>query len=646
MALATLSIDLEARLSKLQTSLDKAGRIAEKDSARMTKAFDKARVAAAGIGAALVAGLSAGAVTRFVRGSIDSADAAIKQARAVGVLTEEITALNYAAELSGVSQEQLNTGLGRLARNAKDASEGARQSVNAFGQLGVSVTGADGQLKSTSALLGEIADKFQAMPEGIRKTAAAQELFGRSGAQLISLLNGGSAGLEAFRREAERLGIVLDTETAEAAERVNDNFTRLGKLAEGVANRLARPLLPLLEDLTGLFLDLSTSSDKAADGLGNASVLASGLKVVFEALLVTGANVSFVLAAVGREIGAIAAQTVALARLDINAFRAISAAVKEDAERARAELDAFEARVFALGARDGAASRPPARRGGEPPDVEPAGRRSTGKPAQAGGGLIADSLLVYQAEQLRTAFEAIDRVNQAAQGASLSADSVLVYQADQLREAFELIDEVNAKALTENVQEVFDAMDDRTKQFLANVQDAFGETLLATFKGSTDGILEQWKNLLLRMVAEAAAADLVGALSGRGGGNLASLGGSLASLLGGLFGGGRAIGGPARRGQIVEVNEIGGPGELFTAGGRQYLLPSADGVVTPAVQRAAAPSAGGGGRGAGGVVSIALSPQIYIDARTDQAQVAQMVAAGMAQAQRSMWQQMRARGLA
>jgi hypothetical protein len=62
-----------------------------------------------------------------------------------------------------------------------------------------------------------------------------------------------------------------------------------------------------------------------------------------------GANVSFVLQGIGREIGAIAAQSVALATLDIKGFKAISTAVKEDGERAREELAALEQRILGLG---------------------------------------------------------------------------------------------------------------------------------------------------------------------------------------------------------------------------------------------------------------------------------------------------------
>lgn len=61
-------------------------------------------------------------------------------------------------------------------------------------------------------------------------------------------------------------------------------------------------------------------------------------ETALEAVALLGANVSFVLQGIGREIGAIAAQSVALATLDIKGFKAISTAVKEDGERAHEDL--------------------------------------------------------------------------------------------------------------------------------------------------------------------------------------------------------------------------------------------------------------------------------------------------------------------
>lgn len=79
-------------------------------------------------------------------------------------------------------------------------------------------------------MLGDVAELFSLLPDGANKTALAVKLFGRSGAELIPLLNQGKEGLAEFDKLASDLGLTLDKETGKAAEDFNDNLTKL-KLA-------------------------------------------------------------------------------------------------------------------------------------------------------------------------------------------------------------------------------------------------------------------------------------------------------------------------------------------------------------------------------------------------------------------------------
>jgi hypothetical protein len=89
------------------------------------------------------------------------------------------------------------------------------------------------------------------------------QLLGRSGAALIPLLNDGSAGLEKMREEAERTGQVISGNTAAAAERFNDNLTRLGGLVRGSANALMEWMVPALEGYTNKILEMLNLTDDA-----------------------------------------------------------------------------------------------------------------------------------------------------------------------------------------------------------------------------------------------------------------------------------------------------------------------------------------------------------------------------------------------
>lgn len=340
MAAGSIIVDLLMRTGAFETDTKRA----EKRLADLRKEAEKIGVA---IGAAFaVVGTTAVAL---VKHSIDAADATSKLAQQTGTTVEELSALTYAAKLADVSQEELGSALVKLTKNMSEAANGSGDAAEAFKLLGISVKNSDGSLKGADKVLGELADKFAGFEDGPEKTALALALFGKSGASLIPLLNGGAEGLKEMREEAEKLGLIISEETGKNAEAFNDNLTKLGEAVNGVGNRFAADLLPMLVDASGKFVDLAkdeTTVSTATDILKGA---VNGLLAIFQVLAVVGSDVGFVFLSVGREIGAWAAQIAALGQGDLKGFTAISDAVKEDGERARAELDKFQARVMNIG---------------------------------------------------------------------------------------------------------------------------------------------------------------------------------------------------------------------------------------------------------------------------------------------------------
>lgn len=213
------------------------------------------------------AAAAAGALA-LARQSLQTADGLAKLSRQTGVSVETLSAYSHGADLSGISTEDLATALARLARRMNDAAQGSQEAQRTFGGLDIPIKNTDGSLRSLEDVLGDVAERFSAMPDGPRKAALAMEIFGRSGARLIPFLNNGRAGLAEFRAEAERLGLVFDTQTAIAAEQLNDNFKRLQGTVRGFVNRELAALLPLLNDLAIAMLDSADAAAEAGVSIG------------------------------------------------------------------------------------------------------------------------------------------------------------------------------------------------------------------------------------------------------------------------------------------------------------------------------------------------------------------------------------------
>ena len=218
------------------------------------------------IGTAIGAALSAQAVTNWVLSITDGADALNKANQKYGVAVEQLSALGYAGKLADVSIETIGLGLKNLSSDMFNAAAGAKDASAAFNALGISVTASDGTLRSSDDVLADIADRFSNMADGAGKTAIAVRLFGKSGEDMIPLLNQGSRGLSEMREEAEKLGVIVGGNLASASEKFNDNLTRTKAIVEAFGISIANKILPDLNRLTSELI----AGTKAAGGFWEA----------------------------------------------------------------------------------------------------------------------------------------------------------------------------------------------------------------------------------------------------------------------------------------------------------------------------------------------------------------------------------------
>ena len=217
--------------------------------------FQRQMAGVAKVAANAFAGIAVAAGAAFV-GISQHADKMAKSAQKIGIPIEELSTLAHAAELSGVSFSNLETGIGRFSSNITDALSGlSTEGVLAFQSLDVSLKNLDGATKTTSELLGDIAERFQSMPDGAEKTAIAMRVFGKSGRDLIPMLNQGRDGIKSMTDEAARLGLQLSGETGKAAEAFNDNLTKVGQVMKGIAIQVVSNVLPAMRSLSERFFN-------------------------------------------------------------------------------------------------------------------------------------------------------------------------------------------------------------------------------------------------------------------------------------------------------------------------------------------------------------------------------------------------------
>lgn len=251
---------------------------------------------AAGVALGVMGAAAAAGIVALVGHSIDAADEMSKMAQKIGISVESLSRLDYAAKLSDVSMETLANSVKRLGQFQVDALKGGKEQNAILDQLGVSAGSAETGVRDASVVLRELSDIFAVMPDGANKTALAVKLFGKSGADLIPMLNGGSKALDDFAKKSDLVGYTLDTKTGKSAEAVNDLMTEFKLSIDGIARQALPDLLPKLQD----FGDLLNSQD-VRDGFE--TIIGGAIKAVgaLVKLASTTANVTKFL---GEEVAA------------------------------------------------------------------------------------------------------------------------------------------------------------------------------------------------------------------------------------------------------------------------------------------------------------------------------------------------------
>jgi len=243
--------------AKIVFTGDAAGAVAatKRLNAELT-ALQKVSATAFGAGLGAGAAVATAALIATTKAAIDHGDALNDMSERTGMAVEELSKLEYIAKMNSVSTDSMAKGLTALSVSVAEAGSGVGPMAEKYAKLGISVRNADGTMKTSRQILGELADVFKAMPDGVEKTNLAVDIFGkRLGAEMIPMLNLGAAGMKKLGDEAEALGVVIGSAFAKESAEFNDNLDRMRSLAESAGVSFGNVLVPALNKFMAQLLD-------------------------------------------------------------------------------------------------------------------------------------------------------------------------------------------------------------------------------------------------------------------------------------------------------------------------------------------------------------------------------------------------------
>ena len=200
-------------------------------------------------GTAIVAGAAAAGagVMKLAMNSATAADEIDKMSQKIGLSKEGYQEWSYVLGQNGMDISSLQMGMKTLVTQMDGVVGGSKTSIEMFDKLGLSVTDASGALKDQETMMNEVMLALADMPNGTEKARLATELFGRSGAELMPMLNQGSGAMLELTQRAHDLGLIMSDEAVNAGVVLGDTMDDVKKSLGMVATELGVQLMPLVQ---------------------------------------------------------------------------------------------------------------------------------------------------------------------------------------------------------------------------------------------------------------------------------------------------------------------------------------------------------------------------------------------------------------
>ena len=247
---------LEKEAGYTSNALDKIAGVSKKvgDGAGKIANATKKMSAAAGAGLAAIAGLGYKSVV-----AADDLNTLSKQS---GITTEDLQEMQYAADLIDVDTDTIISSLRKL-KNNMDSTSAETQA--AWDAIGVSTRDANGELRNSTEVFYETLKALSQISNETERDATAMTLFGKSADELAGIIDDGGEALRKYGDQAQELGYVLDQDTLDSLNAVND---RIDELKMTLSGNLAKSGASAVEALAPVIEDVADAISRVLDAIG------------------------------------------------------------------------------------------------------------------------------------------------------------------------------------------------------------------------------------------------------------------------------------------------------------------------------------------------------------------------------------------
>jgi hypothetical protein len=227
-------IDKQSR--KLQKEIGRLGRKVSDVGKVLTKAFTAPLLAmAAGVG---VLAVKTG----------EYADKLLDLEQITGLTTTKLQEYEHVAREAGVSFEGFVGIISKFQGRMPQLIDGQGRAAETMDELGVSIKNSDGSIKNINNLFPELLEKLHSVDDITQRNALAQQLFGRTMADLAPILSLSAEEIANITAEAHDMGLILDKEAIDKANKFRISMEKLKARITGAGRELALGFIPIIRD--------------------------------------------------------------------------------------------------------------------------------------------------------------------------------------------------------------------------------------------------------------------------------------------------------------------------------------------------------------------------------------------------------------
>lgn len=223
--LEKLVASLELRTDNFEKSLAKIRAQSSKHTAEMAGDFHKLTEAVIETGKRVgeTFGITLGAAALYeapkqIMEIVKSVGELKTAAERAGVSIEELQKLNFAAIGTGLGQDQLVEMMGQFNKRIGEAATKGGDLKKLLDANGVALRNSNGEIRSASDLLGDVADLVKNTRSDQEATVIATMAFGKAGADVLSFLRQGKEEINAQKQAAQELGAVIGSDIVNKAD--------------------------------------------------------------------------------------------------------------------------------------------------------------------------------------------------------------------------------------------------------------------------------------------------------------------------------------------------------------------------------------------------------------------------------------------